>query len=173
MTILNCGCGVHKLPDCINVDLQGKPDIRADILRLPIKSDSVDKIYLFHTIEHIEKIKHFDLFFEFRRVLREGGEVIVSYPEFTICAKFFIDNYKGMREFWEKTIYGRQSTPDDFHVSLMYTPWFKNFLRDVGFDNIREFLEPGQECNTVVKCKKGEKPLTKVERYKRDFFGAN
>jgi predicted SAM-dependent methyltransferase len=167
---LNLGCGTRKIEGCINVDTFGKPDVCANILHLPFKSETIDKIYLFHTIEHIEDIKHYDLFMEFRRILKDNGELIISYPEFTKCAQNFIENKNGDRVFWGRTIYGRQSYPGDYHVALMYTPWFKNFLRDVGFNDIKDFPEPGEPYNTVIKCKKDIRPLSLVERYKRDIF---
>ncbi len=171
--ILNLGCGVNKVPGAVNIDLHGNPDVRANILFLPFGNGTVDKIYLFHTIEHIKKALHHDLFTEIRRVLKQGGQLFVSYPEFTKCAQNFIDNKFGWRDFWSATIYGRQLQPNDFHVTLMYTPYFTRFLKDMGFDSIRTSPEPTEDFNTVVKCVKATRPPNIIERYKRDYFGIN
>jgi hypothetical protein len=65
-----------------------------------------------------------------------------------------------MREFWEATIYGRQSQPADFHVSLMYTPEFIDLLQSSGFKDISYAPEDGEEWNTIVLAHRGEIPVT-------------
>jgi predicted SAM-dependent methyltransferase len=164
------GCGNNKIDGAVNLDTHGFPDVYANALRLPFGDGIVEKIYFFHTIEHIRKTLHFDLFQEFKRVLKEDGQLLVSYPEFTTVAQYFLENKWGMRSFWEATIYGRQVHAGDHHVSLMYTPYFINFLKELGFVDVKSFPEPAESFNTVVKCKKGPKLPNIVDRYKRDFF---
>lgn len=162
--ILNLGCGTTKIDGAVNVDVEPstKPDIVCNFTEqpLPYGNDEVDKIYLFHTIEHIVKPKQARLLYEFNRVLKVGGELYISYPEFIECAKRFIDNTGGKREFWERTIYGRQLYPADYHVALMYTPYFIEFLREAGFTNVKATSEPvPNEYNTIVYATKGVAPI--------------
>ena len=101
---LNLGSGSGKLDDFINVDINpdNKPDLVANILeRLPYEDSSIEEICLFHTIEHIEKRKHPNLFLEIRRLLTPTGLFCISYPEFSKIAQFWLDNKYGDRDFWE------------------------------------------------------------------------
>jgi predicted SAM-dependent methyltransferase len=159
---LNIGSGTEKVEGFLNVDAEPStnPDILCDITKtkLPIKSGRVDEIIFFHCIEHISKRLHPHVFTEMWRVLKPGGDLFVSYPEFTKCVDNWQKNYKGMKEFWEHTLYGLQRYPSDFHVAIMHTPDFKDFLLDCGFVDIKSCPEPKDWWNTVVAAKKGQMP---------------
>jgi len=157
---LNLGCGSSKITGAINVDLEEicKPDVIANFIHsIPFGEEKIDKVFLFHTIEHIPEKSHHTIFSEIWRVLKIGGELLVSYPEFVKVAQNFIDNYRGMRGFWKNTIYGRQLYPSDFHVALMYTPEFIEYLKQEGFEILGTFPEPMEDFNTIVKARKVEK----------------
>lgn len=167
---LNLGCGTAKIKGAVGVDCEFscRPDLVADVKRLPFSDSSIEKIYLFHTIEHIFKIHHPEYLFEVWRVLSDRGIFYISYPEFTKCAQNYISNKNGMREFWEKTIYGRQLYPSDTHISLMDTPRFIPILQTCGFVEIESRDEGmGQDFNTIIKARKGQKPLTLEEYYRK------
>ncbi len=159
---LNLGSGSNKIPGFINVDNEPtcKPDLLHDFInkKLPYKTDSVDEIVLFHCIEHICKPLHKRILTEMWRVLKPGSPVIISYPEFIRCFKNWKYNYRGKREFWEHTIFGRQLYPSDYHVCIMHTPEFIELLQDNGFTSITHNPEPKELHNTVVKAVKGPKP---------------
>lgn len=153
---LNLGCGANKIPSYINIDVEKSvnPDRVCDFVKepLPFKTGAVDEVVMFHTIEHIEKRKHRRIFLEINRVLKRGGVMLMSYPEFTKCAENFITNYKGMRSFWEATVFGRQLFPADFHVCAMYTPELLMTLKECGFENVEASSEAVEKHNTVVRA---------------------
>ena len=156
----NLGCGSNKLPGCINVDInpENNPDIVADF-RQPFPSDfePADRVFLFHTIEHIEAKHHLSVYLQAHRLLKSGGLFVLSYPEFAICADRFIKNYKGQRDFYRATLYGRQLFPADYHVTPMDTQEVVASLLACGFTSIEVKQEPvPNEFNTIVKCVKGE-----------------
>lgn len=153
---LNLGCGTEKLLDFIGIDIDPgvKPDRVHDIKTgLPYGSGEVDEICFFHTIEHIEKKYHFIIFREISRVLKIGGKLYISYPEFKKCAQNYMDNKSGAntQAFWEATIYGRQGTPSDYHVALMDSTFFLPILRDLGF-SCNMTYELAQPHNTMVEA---------------------
>ena len=153
---LNLGCGLNKLEGYINIDIDEKlnPDVVHDFkTSLPYPAASVDKVVMFHTIEHIEKKFHRGILINIRRVLKEDGELIISYPEFGKVAQYWLDNHKGLREFWEATIYGRQASPSDYHVSAMDSKEFKHLVITSGFQVTKCVPEPDQDFNTVLKAK--------------------
>lgn len=157
---LNLGCGANKIPGYVNIDVEKscKPDLIVDFIndRLPFKAGSVDEIVIFHTIEHIGKHFHSRIFNEAFRVLKSNGKLYVSYPEFWKCAQLWHKNWKGMRDFWEKTIYGRQLYPSDFHVCIMDPFELSITLQVCGFKNIQHTPELKEKYNTITVAERAD-----------------
>lgn len=162
MTRLNLGCGDQKLKGYTNIDIDPdlNPDIALDIRTtlLPFKDGTIACVTIFHTIEHIERRYHDFVFQEIHRVLDPGGILLVSYPEFETCAKNYVQNVQGKRNFWRDTLYGRQLTMSDYHVTPMDTKEFKRFLKGIGFTDIYSYSELHQTFNTIVSAFKTKKP---------------
>lgn len=155
---LNVCCGANKIPGYVNIDINEDldPDQVADVrLGLPYQSESIDEIVFFHAIEHIESQYHEFILSEFWKLLKYSGALYISYPEFKRVAKNYIENYRGMKDFWKNTIYGLQRYPGDYHVSLMDTVDFCEILKLTGFIDIEYCAEPNEDYNTVICCKKG------------------
>lgn len=170
---LNLGCGSRKIPGYVNIDseLACKPDRVWDFVnsQLPYASNSVDEILLFHTIEHVQKIKHLAILNDFWRVLKPDAGLIISYPEFAPCVQNWLDDFRGERKFWEATIFGRQLYPGDFHVCAMETGEFINLLNKAGFHGIFAQPEPDEPYNTIVSAVKGPKPTSYEDIIKLDM----
>lgn len=170
---LNLGCGTSKLPGFVNCDADAalNPDVVVDLLKpLPFENESVDLIVMAHAIEHISEWYQQTLLFEFNRVLKSGGELVLTYPEFKKCAQNYIDNFQGKRDFWKATIYGRQLTEWDKHVTLMDTDVFKETLREHGFVEIQSAPEKHEAYNTVLRAKKGTRLISYEEAVVQEFF---
>lgn len=170
--IYNFGCGDNRISGAINVDINDalKPDVVMNFLEpLPLASNSVDVIYFLHVIEHIHKDRHLQLLQEFWRVLKPEGWIYFAYPEFVKCATNYIRNAQGMRDFWEATIYGRQSSPFDFHVALMHTRRFKYFIERIGFRVLAISDEKSQPFNTILLASKSIAPLSNVEQMRQEL----
>lgn len=159
MLRLNLGCGSNRIDDCINIDVEKgvNPDVVCDFLhdRLPYQDGEVDEVFLFHTIEHIQKKHHMRLFDEVYRVLKLDGKFYLSYPEFTKCAQNWIENKNGKREFWEATIFGRQAYASDYHVCIMDPHELKLKLWASGFKDVQHTPEYPETYNTVTVCRRG------------------
>jgi predicted SAM-dependent methyltransferase len=170
---LNLGCGSTKLPGYVNIDVEKdcKPDLVCNFVGepLPYGNNTVDEIVFFHCIEHLRKNSHKLLLLELWRVLKPQGELYVSYPEFEQCFQNWKSNYKGKRDFWEATMFGRQAYPSDFHVCAMYTPDFEDLLQQCGFHNIFSCPEAGEPWNTVVNCTKGAAAVGYEDLLKKDM----
>lgn len=152
---LNLGCGDNKMDGYVNIDVEPncKPDLLWDFVTkpLPYEDDIVDEVVLFHCIEHIRKFLHPRILTHIRRVLKPEGLLLVSYPEFERCVENWKSNYRGQKDFWEKTIFGRQLFPSDHHVCIMHTPDFTKLLRSQGFTKILVRPEVEEPHNTIVK----------------------
>lgn len=82
---LNLGCGPTKLPGFINIDSVEafKPDLLHDISQpLPYPDLSVDEIIADGILEHFDKYLRFIVFYEWARVLKVGGTINLSVPNF-------------------------------------------------------------------------------------------
>ena len=171
---INLGCGDSHISGCLNIDINPafNPDVICDFTKpLPLREDSVDKCYLFHVIEHLCEEMHPKILRQIYDVLRVGGIFYISFPEFIRCADNFATNKGGQRTFWKRTIFGRQSTPFDFHVALMYTPHFVELLKAIGFINVQPQSEPEEDWNTIIKCTKGATiPMGIEEIYRKCWF---
>jgi predicted SAM-dependent methyltransferase len=173
--VLNLGCGSNKIKGALNIDKEKscKPDMLLDFAKdLPFPNDFVDKIFFFHVIEHIKEVDHLDLLKEFRRVLKKDGQLYISYPEFVVCAKNYIDNVGGHRDFWRNTIFGRQLYPSDYHIALMDSRKFVNLLDQAGFGNILVVEESKQEpYNSLAYATKIGPKLTYEDTLNLEIFG--
>ena len=170
---LNFGSGDNRLNNCINIDISKvtKPDIVCDVTGpLPFDSDTVDKIYFIHTIEHIHKSHHFEIFKEFNRVMKSNRNLVLAYPEFSKCATNWIENKKGMREFWEATIFGRQLWPSDAHVCAMNTSEVVELLSLAGFGKIKFGAEPEGDYYTILVAEKVSNPHNYESVVAREIF---
>lgn len=170
---LNLGCGETKLEGFINVDFEDvtKPDIACNFKKdkLPFEDGRFEVVHLMHVIEHIE-IKFWNwVFYEVRRVLKDGGIFRLAYPEFEVVSKYFLENHRNLRNFWRATLYGRQDYPGDYHVVPMVTSEVLNYLQLFGFKDIRSGPEI-EEWNTIVECKKGDLPKMREDVFREEVF---
>ena len=175
MKTLNLGCGTEKIEGAINVDMSEKvsPDVLCNITeRLPFEDEIFDEVYFFHCIEHIEKYKHVFVLAEIHRVMKLGGTLYISYPEFEEILKCWLNNQDGNRKFWEATIYGRQLYPGDYHFAGMQTLQVKQLFDDIGFGVQQQFPEPDQAYNTVLVAKRLPQTITYEELLYKDVFEA-
>lgn len=138
--------------------------------RMPYDDNSVDEIWLIHTIEHVEKVYHTAMLLESHRILRQGGVLLLVYPEFIKCAENYINNYLGKRKYWEMTLFGRQNHPGDYHVCAMNTSEFLDLLTYCGFRKAKVAVDPHQANNTIVRCIKGATPTTRQELYRKEIW---
>lgn len=160
---LNLGSGSAKIEGYINLDVSEdcKPDIVHDFRKgIPYGDNVFDEIVMLHTIEHIENKFHEIIFNEVKRVLAPEGTFIITFPDWERCAKNWLANKAGIRDFWEATIYGRQLYPSDYHVCICTVDGMARQLARIGLDPFWQGYEQnsqlGQDCNGVIKCHKVE-----------------
>lgn len=166
---LNLGCGNSPIisteeVQVINVDASCKGEliINFDITSVPypFTAEQFDRIYLFHTIEHIPEEDHGPLLTELRRIIKEEGELVLAYPEFTKVATNYIDNKDSNRDFWKLAIYGRGLTDWDRHKALMDTEEFSKRVIQFGWTVIGAVPEKNQDFNTIAVLRKSPYPAT-------------
>jgi len=164
---LNLGSGLSKFKGYVNIDSDRncKPDFVLDFVKkdFPYTDGSVEEILFFHCIEHIQKRFHRKILLECSRVLKVDGMLLISYPDFWECAQRWRKNMLGMKDFWEATLYGRQTSPQDFHVCAMDSDELKMLLIECGFESISTTPESKEPYNRITKAVKKSKPAVTYE----------
>lgn len=174
---VNIGCGANKIDGYLNID--ASPDVQPDLVsdirfcRLPIEDHQLDEVFMAHTIEHIQKHHWPTVFMEFNRILKIGGHLVLTFPEFWKCAEKWKKNVKGQREYWEACIYGRQVDHWDVHVALCDSKQMVNQLRDYGFADFKVMPESEVEDQyTILSAIKRHVYRTKEDELNKVVFGA-
>ena len=105
-TVLNVGCGhpgqrsLHasfKGAEWREIRLDVDPTVNPDIVcsmtdMRPIASDSIDAIWSSHNLEHLHRHEVPLALAEFLRVLRPGGELLMSLPDLQRIAELVVDD---------------------------------------------------------------------------------
>jgi predicted SAM-dependent methyltransferase len=157
---LNLGCGVVLKPGFINVDkeftvedLKGKKGIfthaevpknaefvKADVRQLPFPDNYADYAIAMHVIEHIGINDTVNTLKEWFRVLKPGGELRITCPNFDDIARRWVqevaDNQDVTQEQYvnlAQGIYGIQITEGEHHRTPMTPKFFNWCLGSAGF----------------------------------------
>jgi predicted SAM-dependent methyltransferase len=100
---LHLGCGNRKINGFVNIDIQESPavDLIANVMELPYKENSIDTIYSCCMLEHFGRnnnLKFFrntcwkDVLNYWYKLLKPGGEVYISVPDFEAVCKEYLNN---------------------------------------------------------------------------------
>ena len=140
---LHLGCGARFIPGFVHVDLADAPhiDVRADVRTLDfIPSDRADMIYASHVLEHFGRMEFRDVLCEWRRVLKPGGLLRLSVPDFAACASLYYE--QGLANGLTGLIgliSGGQRDERDFHKMIFDEPFLTAELENIGFRDIRRW----------------------------------
>ncbi len=156
---INLGSGERPLPGFVNVDiLEDAPgvDVVADISeRLPFEDHSADLIYAAHILEHFPNDQVPVLLRDWRRVLRDGGQLLVAVPDLDVIARMLVERsgwFTPPHAPWIGAIYGGQKDAYDFHKTGFTAPWLAYLLSEAGFGTVRQeerFVDIGAMDATV------------------------
>lgn len=98
---LHLGSGTNLIKGWENLDLEPrKGAILCDLSKpLPYKTDSVDKIFTEHVIEHLEKKDGNFVLEECFRVLKPGGILRIGWPTFDLLIKAYLLRNKKYKDY--------------------------------------------------------------------------
>lgn len=133
---LHLGCGNLKLPGFINIDINSeKADLKLDIRKLDIFNNAtVDQIYNCHILEHIPRNELLNVILEWNRILKVGGILRISVPDF----EKVVDIYNKNKDITMIIgfLNGGQKNEWDFHFVNFDFHFLSKLLSLCGFENI-------------------------------------
>lgn len=137
---LHVGCGDVNAQGFINVDARPKPHVHivtTDLFRLDmVPPDTVDLVYMSHVLEHVGHREVVATLKEMRRILRAGGVLRVSVPDFDRI----VDIYRataGEIAAIEQPLMGGQDYPFNFHYSVFNERHLRSKMLKSGFRSTR------------------------------------
>ena len=132
MIKLNIGCGGNPLKDYINIDQDSLEQIRKrypekkfeddlilknhDIFNLPFDDSTVDEIKSDSLIEHLNFIQEKKFFTEIKRVIKVGGRLEISTPDFEMAVKQWLAAKDDWKDFFR-----------DDDEAIKQNHWFGNY----------------------------------------------
>lgn len=113
---LNLGCGTKKREGWVNIDSakECNPDLLHDLtLPLPFEDQSVDEIVVEAVLEHFDKYARYFIVFDWARVLKVGGSITISVPDFQ---KIIHRYFKWKFENFVDTIFGETMWESKYYI---------------------------------------------------------
>lgn len=161
---INLGCGRHLWADFINVDFENnashkKPDVVADLRKLPFEDNYADEAHAIHVLEHFYPWEVEDVLKEWRRVLKPGGKLILEMP----CLEKIIGHLNHDIIDTRLTLWGLFGDPKHKDPHMMHHWCYSIHMLDVlltkcGFEDIRtgepvfHKKERDMRCQAVKPC---------------------
>lgn len=137
---IHLGCGKRYIPGFVHIDVVDYPHVDhvASIDSLPfIQDNSVDLIYNCHVLEHFKRRDVRRVLQEWKRVLRPGGILRTSVPDFEkICQVY--QKYRRI-DLVIGPLFGRQDYLYNIHYNVFDFESLKTDLEYVGFVNVRRY----------------------------------
>ena len=115
-------------------------DIVGPVERLPMDDASVSLIYASHVLEHFGRYEYKAVLKEWFRVLKPGGTLRLSVPDFAACAALYYesgltDSLTGL----VGLIVGGQRDEYDFHKMIFDENSLRRDLLETGFREVRRW----------------------------------
>jgi len=138
--LVHLGCGPIELPGYINVDMMPLPHVHfvGGVQSLPMFGDSsVDLLYACHVLEHVPRRELVETLVEWRRVVKPGGVVRISVPDFDLLLK--MSEAEGSLASIQDPLFGSYEHSYDLHHSAFNDPSLRALLLRAGFTTVREW----------------------------------
>lgn len=137
---LHLGCGKRYIPGFVHVDAIDYPHVdhvtTIDNLSF-IPDRSVDLIYNCHVLEHFKRRDVGRVLNEWARVLKPGGTLRISVPDFAKLCEVY-QRY-GKLDLVVGALFGRQDYLYNIHYNVFDFASLAHFLEQAGFVNVRRY----------------------------------
>jgi len=140
MVKLHLGCGKRYIPGFVHVDVVNYDHIdylmNIDDLNV-FQNNSVDLIYNCHVLEHFHRRKVLKVLKEWYRVLKPGGILRTSVPDFEALCELYLQTHDLSLVIGPIT--GRQDYLYNIHYNIFDFETLKKLLKEVGFKKIYRY----------------------------------
>jgi predicted SAM-dependent methyltransferase len=140
---LHLGCGKKFIPGFVHIDaLQyNHVDHCQQVGELGnFANGSVSLIYACHVLEHFSRWQYLKVLCEWHRVLKPGGVLRLSVPDFAACAKLYYEEglQSGLTGLVGLVV-GGQRDQYDYHGMIFDEQLLTQSLHEVGFTSVQSW----------------------------------
>lgn len=131
---LNLGSRDRSMPGFKNMDCEAHPgvDFVGDVSDLSRFEDgSVSAIFASNILEHFPHIRTHNVLTEWKRVLKTGGTLYLSVPDFARAVELY--QKCGLNDWIQNFLMGDQPYPTAFHYAIFDENRLRMVLMSVGF----------------------------------------
>ena len=137
--LVHIGCGKRNSPEFINIDavpLAHVHIVTDNIASLDDFSDeTVDLIYMCHILEHFTSAQLKDVLLEMKRILKVGGMLRVSVPDFDNLIEIYNASGKDAAAI-SRPLMGGQDEQYNIHYSIFTRRYLSNLFTELGFAEV-------------------------------------
>lgn len=139
-TMLHIGCGDINAPGFINIDARPQDHIQivtSNLLQLKMIPDNVaDLIYMSHVLEHVSHSKVETTLREMHRILKDGGVLRVSVPDFDKIISIYQENERDINSI-VGPLMGGQTYDFNYHYAVFNDSNLRKAMLKGGFRETR------------------------------------
>ncbi len=137
--LLHVGCGKTNSPEFINIDARPLAHVHIptdEITSLSdFRNDSVDLVYMCHILEHIKASELKRVLSEMKRVLKVGGVLRLSVPDFDKLVEVYNASGKDI-DAVSKQLMGGQDHEYNIHYAVFNRRRLSGLLKEAGFREV-------------------------------------
>lgn len=139
----------------LNMDVDAHPgvDYVGDVSDLSRFTDgSIDKVFASNILEHFPHVRTLEVLKEWRRVLRVGGTLYLSVPDFARTVTIY--RAEGLKDWIQNFICGDQTYKTAFHYAIFDENRLRNLTLMAGFHECSfvesfDFADP-KDCSNMI-----------------------
>lgn len=137
--LLHIGCGEINSPEFINLDARPMSHVHIvskNILNLRnIPNESLDMVYMSHVLEHVPRNQVSETIKEMHRVLKKGGVLRVSVPDFDHIVNIYQSTEKNIQSI-APALMGGQDYKFNFHYCIFNKNFLEHLLLESEFEQV-------------------------------------
>ncbi len=146
--LLHIGCGEIEATGYVNLDARPGSHVHIvtqDLFRLEmIPEHAFDLVYMSHVLEHVSHLKVTETLRELRRILKVGGVLRVSVPEFDHILTLYQATDHDIRAI-EQPLMGAQDYAFNYHYMIFNDGHLRKLMLNSGFREVRAWNP--QDCD--------------------------